>query len=75
MHFLQIHRNLEDRLAAAEAEKVAAEKEKLERENSAQKALDEQALIIKKVAQESKKLQQEAEENAKVIVISKENIN
>eukprot|EP00268_Persea_americana_P014612 TRINITY_DN16532_c0_g2_i1.p1 TRINITY_DN16532_c0_g2~~TRINITY_DN16532_c0_g2_i1.p1 ORF type:complete len:577 (-),score=162.53 TRINITY_DN16532_c0_g2_i1:451-2181(-) len=62
----EIHQNLEERLAAAELEKVAAEKEKLEREKSARKDLDEQALINKNVVQDLKKLQLKAEENTKL---------
>lgn len=64
-----MQQTLQERLAAAEAEKVAAEKEKLENEESARKALDEQVVIMDRVVQESKKLQEEAQENSKVIVI------
>ncbi|XP_058077797.1 uncharacterized protein LOC131226115 isoform X2 [Magnolia sinica] len=59
-------RDLQARLAAAEAERAAAEQEKREKEESAQKAFAEQELIMERVVQESKKLQQEAEENAKL---------
>lgn len=64
-----MQQTLQERLAAAEAEKVAAEKEKLENEESARKALDEQVVIMDRVVQESKNLQEEAQENSKVIVI------
>lgn len=64
-----MQQTLQERLAAAEAEKVAAEKEKLENEEFARKALDEQVVIMDRVVQESKKLQEEAQENSKVIVI------
>lgn len=64
-----MQQTLQERLAAAEAEKVAAEKEKLENEESARKALDEEVVIMDRVVQESKNLQEEAQENSKVIVI------
>ncbi|KAF8401633.1 hypothetical protein HHK36_012579 [Tetracentron sinense] len=62
----EMRQTLEARLAAAEEERKAAEHEKLEKEESARKALAEQELIMEKVVQESKKLQQEAEENTKL---------
>lgn len=43
-----------------------AKLEKLEREELAHKALREQELIMDAIVEESKKLQQEAEENSKV---------
>lgn len=64
-----MQQTLQERLAAAEAEKVAAEMEKLENEESARKALDEEVVIMDRVVQESKNLQEEAQENSKVIVI------
>lgn len=64
-----MHRTLGARLAAADAERAAAEQEKLEKDESARKALAEQTLIMDEVVQQSKKLQQEAEDNAKVIKI------
>lgn len=57
---------LETRLAAALEIKDAAEQEKQEKEGSARKAFAEQEAIMEKVVQESKLLQQEAEENSKV---------
>ncbi|KAJ1405117.1 hypothetical protein SESBI_26059 [Sesbania bispinosa] len=57
---------LETRLAAAETLRKAAEHEKLEKEESARKALVEQEAMMEKVAQESVRLQQEAEENSKL---------
>lgn len=57
---------LEIRLAAALEIKKAAEQEKKGKEVSALKALAEQEAIMEKVAQESKLLQQEAEQNSKV---------
>lgn len=78
--YMQIHHTLEARLAAAEEVRKAAELEKLEKEESAKNALAEQEAIMKKVVQESKLLQQEAEENAKVATLnsidpSKQNID
>ncbi|KAG7557816.1 hypothetical protein ISN44_As11g037610 [Arabidopsis suecica] len=57
---------LEIRLAAALEIKNAAEQEKQEKEGSARKAFAEQEAIMEKVVQESKLLQQEAEENSKL---------
>ncbi|KAE9618448.1 hypothetical protein Lalb_Chr02g0142861 [Lupinus albus] len=57
---------LEARLAAAEEMRKAAEHEKLEKEESARKALAEQEAMIEKVVQESVRLQKEAEENSQV---------
>ncbi|XP_077219445.1 uncharacterized protein LOC143853528 isoform X2 [Tasmannia lanceolata] len=62
----EMRRDLEARLAVARAEKEAAEQEKLDKEKSAHKALTEQELIMENVVEGSKKLQQEAEENAKL---------
>lgn len=61
-----MRQGLESRLAAAEILRKVAELEKMEKEESAQKALLEQEAMMEKVAQESKRLQQEAEENSKV---------
>lgn len=58
--------SLEIRLAAALEMKKTAEQEKKEKEDSALKALAEQEANMEKVVQESKLLQQEAEENSKV---------
>ncbi|XP_010430491.1 PREDICTED: uncharacterized protein LOC104714727 isoform X2 [Camelina sativa] len=57
---------LETRLATALEIKNAAEQEKQEKEGSARKAFAEQEAIMEKVVQESKLLQQEAEENSKL---------
>ncbi|RIA04111.1 hypothetical protein BRARA_K01691 [Brassica rapa] len=57
---------LEIRLAAALEMKKAAEQEKKAKEDSALKALAEQEAIMEKVVQESKLLQQEAEQNSKL---------
>lgn len=54
------------RLAAAKDEQAAAEKQKVEREEAAHKILMEQEDILEEIMHESKRLQQEAEENAKV---------
>ncbi|OVA20065.1 Ubiquitin system component Cue [Macleaya cordata] len=62
----EMSQTLEARLAAAEEMRIAAEKEKQEKEESARKALVEQELIMEKVVQESKRLQEEAEENSKL---------
>lgn len=64
-----MRQNLEARLAVAEAERAAAEQGKLDKEEFACKALAEQTVIMDKVVQESKKLQREAEDNAKVTTI------
>ncbi|KAL2900613.1 Exosome complex component Rrp42 [Bienertia sinuspersici] len=63
---LAICGTLEARLAASEEERITAEKEMLEKKEIARGALVEQELIMEKVVQESKLLQQEAEENAKL---------
>ena len=44
---------------------AAAEQEKLGREEGAPKILNEQELIMEEIVQESKRLQQESQENAK----------
>ncbi|XP_068659425.1 intracellular protein transport protein uso1-like isoform X2 [Aristolochia californica] len=62
----EIRENLNTRLAEAEALKATAEQEKLQKEESARKALIEQELLMDIVVQESKKIQEEAEENAKL---------
>jgi hypothetical protein len=61
-----MHQNLEARLAIAEELRKAAEQERLEKEESARNAFAEQEAIMEKVIQESKMLEQEAEENSKV---------
>ena len=61
-----MRQTLKSRLAAAEELMKTAELEKLEKEEAAQNALVEQEIIMGKVVQESKTLQKEAEENAKV---------
>ncbi|XP_010422521.1 PREDICTED: uncharacterized protein LOC104707794 isoform X1 [Camelina sativa] len=62
----EMREELETRLAAALEIKNAAEQEKQEKEGSARKAFAEQEAIMEKVVQESKLLQQEAEENSKL---------
>ncbi|KAK9281754.1 hypothetical protein L1049_004659 [Liquidambar formosana] len=62
----EMHQTLEVRLTAAEEERKAVEQEKLEKEESAQRALAEQEAVMTRVVQESKILQQEAEENSKL---------
>ncbi|KAL2485856.1 hypothetical protein Adt_30612 [Abeliophyllum distichum] len=62
----EMRQTLEMQLAAAENVIKSAEQEKVERENSARKALANQELVMEKVVQESKKLKQQAEENAKL---------
>lgn len=64
----QIHQALEARLAVAEKEIKEAEREKLEKEESAQKYLAYEESVMEKVVQESKILKQEAEENSKVVI-------
>jgi len=63
---MKMHNTLQRRLAAVEAERVAAEKAKLEREASAQKSLREQELSLEVVKNHSKSLEQQAQENAKL---------
>ncbi|CAN8295802.1 unnamed protein product [Cochlearia groenlandica] len=62
----EMRETLEIRLAAALEMKWAADKEKKEKEDDALKALAEQEAIMEKVVQESKLLQQEADENSKL---------
>ncbi|EOA20334.1 hypothetical protein CARUB_v10000640mg [Capsella rubella] len=62
----EMRESLETRLAAALEIKNAAEQEKQEKEGRARKAFAEQEAIMEKVVQESKLLQQEAEENSKL---------
>jgi len=66
---MKMQDTLQRRLAAAEAERAAAEKAKLEREASAQKSLIEQELLLEAAKNKSKRLEQEAQENAKVTTI------
>lgn len=69
MYAMKMQDTLQRRLAAAEAERAAAEKAKLEREASAQKSLNEQELSLEAAKNKSKRLEQEAQENAKVKTI------
>ncbi|KAG1371014.1 hypothetical protein COCNU_16G001080 [Cocos nucifera] len=62
----EIRQTLEARSCAAEEEMAAAEQEKLEREELAREALSEQELIMDAIVGESKKLQQQAEENSRL---------
>lgn len=62
----EMRKALEARLAASEEERKAAENEMLEKQEIARGALVEQEFIMEKVVQESKLLQQEAKENAKL---------
>lgn len=62
----EMRTTLEARLAVAEEERRKAEQEIFEKEETARGALAEQEVIMDKVVQESKLLQQEAEENAKL---------
>ncbi|OMP05015.1 hypothetical protein COLO4_09133 [Corchorus olitorius] len=62
----EMRQTLEARQAAAEEMMRTAEQEKLEKEESARKALAEQEAIMEKVVEESKILRQEAEENSKL---------
>lgn len=69
MYAMKMQDTLQKRLAAAEAERAAAEKAKLEREASAQKSLNEQELLLEAAKNKSKRLEQEAQENTKVTTI------
>ncbi|ONK62835.1 uncharacterized protein A4U43_C07F8620 [Asparagus officinalis] len=62
----EIREALEARIADAKDEIAAAEQEKLEKEELAQKALKEQEAFMDAIVQESKTFQQQAEENAKL---------
>ncbi|KAL6912120.1 hypothetical protein ACP4OV_000925 [Aristida adscensionis] len=62
----EMHNTLQRRVAAAEEERVSAEKEKLEREALAQKSLKEHEYSLEAAREESKKLEQQAQENAKL---------
>jgi hypothetical protein len=62
----EMHNTLQRRLAAVEAESAAAERAKLEREASAQKSLREQELSLEAAKNHSKRLEQQAQENAKL---------
>ncbi|XP_074312169.1 uncharacterized protein LOC141647750 [Silene latifolia] len=62
----EMRKNLAERLAIAEEQKRASEKEMFEKQAIALGALAEQEVIMEKVVQDSKLLQQEAEENAKL---------
>lgn len=61
-----MHTTLKSRMASLEATLKALEEEKLAKEEHARKALAEQEALMEKVVQESKILQHEANENAKV---------
>lgn len=62
----EIQQTLEDRLAAAQQEYEEAEKEKVEKEASAQALLSKQEKEMNSIVEESRKLQKEAEENLKL---------
>ncbi|XP_043714954.1 uncharacterized protein LOC122663339 [Telopea speciosissima] len=62
----EMNETLEVRLAAAEEERKIAEQVKLENEKSARMVLAEQELAMERVVEESKRLQQQAEENSKL---------
>ncbi|XP_062231360.1 uncharacterized protein LOC133928873 [Phragmites australis] len=62
----EIRQTLDERLAAAQQEIGAAEKEKVEKETAAQALLDEQEKMMNSIVEESRKLQKEAEENLKL---------
>ncbi|CAL5094777.1 unnamed protein product [Urochloa decumbens] len=62
----EMHNTLQRRLAAAEAERAAAEKAKTEREALAKKSLKEQELSLEAAKTHSKMLEQQAQENAKL---------
>ncbi|KAJ0113387.1 hypothetical protein Patl1_03430 [Pistacia atlantica] len=62
----EMRETLEGRLAVAEEVRKAAEEEKLQKEESARSSLAEVEAIMENVVQESKVLQQDAEENSKL---------
>lgn len=63
-----MQQTLKARLAEAQNVIKSAEEEKVEKKNAAMKSLTELELIKEKVLQESKSLNQQAEDNAKVKV-------
>ncbi|XP_048138932.1 uncharacterized protein LOC115730459 isoform X2 [Rhodamnia argentea] len=63
---VQMRQELEIRLSAAEDLKKVAEKEKLEKEATAGRALAEQQALLEKVLHESKLLHEEEEQNNKL---------
>ncbi|CAK9151046.1 unnamed protein product [Ilex paraguariensis] len=62
----EMSQTLEVRLAEAEKLRKEAERERLEKVDTAQKAISDQELIMEKVVQESNILKQETEENSKL---------
>ncbi|KAL5701706.1 hypothetical protein ACHQM5_027017 [Ranunculus cassubicifolius] len=62
----EMRQSLESRLAAAEEIMKQADQDRLNKEESARKALTEQENVMDNVVQESKRLQSEAEENSKL---------
>jgi hypothetical protein len=66
MYIMKMHETLQRRRELAEAEREAAERETMERETIAQEMLKEQELVLEAAKEESKKLVQQAQENAKV---------
>ncbi|CAA7398513.1 unnamed protein product [Spirodela intermedia] len=62
----EIRQTLKARVDTAERERIEAEQEKYEKEETARRALGEQEAIMDRVVRESKKLHQEAEENSKL---------
>ncbi|XP_042488894.1 uncharacterized protein LOC122069028 [Macadamia integrifolia] len=62
----EMSQTLEIRLAAAEEEIEMAKQDKLEKEKLARVALAEQELAMEMVVEESKRLQQQAEDNSKL---------
>lgn len=67
---LQMRQSLEVRLEEAEREIKAAEQERIDKEEYAQKSLAYENSNMEKVVQESKILQQEAEKNSEVYLAS-----
>lgn len=65
--FQQMHKTLEEMLAAAQNAINLAEQGKLEKEEAAQKSFADLELVMEKVVQELKVLKQQAEENSKVV--------
>lgn len=61
-------------MVAAQQEIAAAEKEKIEKEAAAQSLLDEQENTMNSIVEESRKLQEEAEENLKVLSLIPSNM-
>lgn len=69
LFFWKMRKIMESRIAEADEMRIAAEKEKLEKEKAARATLTEQESMMEKVVGESKIIQEAAEENSKVVTL------